>query len=575
MEAMGANSPEEEEEDHYMAQLFADLDAAPGMPGGGGVGAHAMLSGDDTFARIFDSWNGGDMTMAVAAAVAGGGGGGVVGEGKGETSGPGAQHQQHQEQHQPQQHQHYEQQPRQPQQHHQQQHHQQPPQQQQQRTAAVYGLGLGPCSHEFPGHPPSGPPTSFFVAPTAPTSAQGVSQSSWGSVGPAQPNAAALWGGGHSIGAAIKVKPEPEGSAGFAGLSDPEGGGVPGAENWYAAAPAASLQAARSGNSSGDAVSAGKPISSAGRRKSIAAGGSGSVARVPVSRYRQRKGAMDSLEAEAASKLEQARSMEEENRRLRLRTCAMEHTLAARDKQLSILTQFQEMKSAVGEAANSQEARFMKQAAENPVSVLASKLHTFFKEATGLLLRVSDAESHKGVDQDALDTLSNMVSSFCTEMGTAFVLSPHKQFMMLAMRATHPDAPAPLPPPGHWNKVVTELAATRDQLDEVCSVWALNGALLSKIEAEVIAERGELAAVMEAGTSQIGSSDQISGLQRRLATSLLNQGMTCRAMGFILFGRIFSPLQTARALVHSFPYFPNAREIVTRLTASSPDACGM
>jgi hypothetical protein len=33
-----------------------------------------------------------------------------------------------------------------------------------------------------------------------------------------------------------------------------------------------------------------------------------------VSRYRQRKGAMDSLEAEAAEKLELARTMEEENK---------------------------------------------------------------------------------------------------------------------------------------------------------------------------------------------------------------------------------------------------------------------
>eukprot|EP00955_Chlamydomonas_euryale_P073086 361616-Chlamydomonas_euryale.AAC.7 len=54
-------------------------------------------------------------------------------------------------------------------------------------------------------------------------------------------------------------------------------------------------------------------------------------------------------------------------RRLKLRTAAMEHTLAARDKQLSILTDFRSMASASGEAAKKPEVEFMQRAAQDSV----------------------------------------------------------------------------------------------------------------------------------------------------------------------------------------------------------------
>jgi len=99
-------------------------------------------------------------------------------------------------------------------------------------------------------------------------------------------------------------------------------------------------------------------------------GGSAPSSRVggaKSSRYRMRKAAMDGLEAEASSKLKLARQMEAENRRLKLRTAAMEHTLAARDKQLSILTDFRSMASASGEAAKKPEVEFMQRAAQDSV----------------------------------------------------------------------------------------------------------------------------------------------------------------------------------------------------------------
>lgn len=51
---------------------------------------------------------------------------------------------------------------------------------------------------------------------------------------------------------------------------------------------------------------------------------------IRVSRYKQRKSNMCDLEAAAEAKLKEARQMEKENHRLKLRQMAMEHTLAAR-----------------------------------------------------------------------------------------------------------------------------------------------------------------------------------------------------------------------------------------------------
>eukprot|EP00955_Chlamydomonas_euryale_P073089 361616-Chlamydomonas_euryale.AAC.10 len=42
---------------------------------------------------------------------------------------------------------------------------------------------------------------------------------------------------------------------------------------------------------------------------------------------------------------------------------------------------------------------------------------------------------------------------------------------------------------------------------------------------------------------------QVGALQRRLATALLNQGMACRAMSFILFGKV-STMQPCMHLQH-------------------------
>mmetsp|Transcript_38093 Transcript_38093/g.112807 ORF Transcript_38093/g.112807 Transcript_38093/m.112807 type:complete len:207 (+) Transcript_38093:793-1413(+) len=193
----------------------------------------------------------------------------------------------------------------------------------------------------------------------------------------------------------------------------------------------------------------------------------------------------------------------------------------------------------------------------------AEKLRGFVEQATMLLLRVSDAQTRQTIDRGALEELAAKVRDFCSEMGTAFVLNPHKQFQMMSLKATLPDEPAQPPPPDHWDKVVAELDPTQDQVDEILACWDLNGAIMMKTEEEAVAARAQLSRAID--MDEVNKWQEVGALQRRLATALLNQGMACRAMSFILFGKIFTPLQTARALVHSFPFFPNSRELILRL----------
>jgi hypothetical protein len=305
-------------------------------------------------------------------------------------------------------------------------------------------------------------------------------------------------------------------------------------------------------DSSSGQIDAQKPV---GRIKSLMSpkGKSGKP-----SRWNRDKSKMGSLELQQQQKQALADAAERENRQLRLRATAMERILAARERQLSILHQYQRMCGPGSTMQNSKEAQEWHEAATASLTTLATKLHEFVDEASLLFLQISNNEN-RGDDASnevIYSILSSKVLKVCAVMGQAFTLNPAMQFQMSAFRMDMQAASTP-PEKGHWDRVVNELKLEQDQVDEVAVCWEYNLNSMAKSQAELMTLRAELG-------DAAGRLKQLE-LQKVLSTAMHNEGIAYRTLCFTLYGQIFTPIQMAKAIVHSFPYFPHARELMTSI----------
>ncbi|GAX85832.1 hypothetical protein CEUSTIGMA_g13247.t1 [Chlamydomonas eustigma] len=292
-----------------------------------------------------------------------------------------------------------------------------------------------------------------------------------------------------------------------------------------------------------------------GRRKSLTSpkGKSGKP-----SRWNRDKSKMGSLEQQQQEQQALADAAERENRQLRLRATAMEHILVARERQLSILHQYQRMCGPGSTMQNSKEAQEWHEAASASMTALATKLHEFVDEASLLFLQMSNNESRgdDAANEEIHSNISAKVLKICAVMGHAFTLNPAMQFQMSTFRM---DMQSSGPPPekGHWDRVARELKLEQDQVDEVAVCWEYNLSSMAKSQAELMTLRSELG-------DAAGRLKQLE-LQKILSTAMHNEGIAYRTLCFTLYGQIFTPIQMAKAIVHSFPYFPHACELMTSI----------
>ena len=102
-------------------------------------------------------------------------------------------------------------------------------------------------------------------------------------------------------------------------------------------------------------------------------------------RWRKDQSKLGSLEQQAEEQQAMAEEVERENRRLRLRTAAMEHVLAARERQLAILSKYHHLCGPGSSTQPSREALELQEAANISLSALVRHMqHTGIEICTVL-----------------------------------------------------------------------------------------------------------------------------------------------------------------------------------------------
>ena len=117
-------------------------------------------------------------------------------------------------------------------------------------------------------------------------------------------------------------------------------------------------------------------------------------------RWRKDQSKLGSLEQQAEEQQAMAEEVERENRRLRLRTAAMEHVLAARERQLAILSKYHHLCGPGSSTQPSREAVELQEAANISLSALVRHM-----QHTGIEICTVTATRHS----------THVVIEFCME----------------------------------------------------------------------------------------------------------------------------------------------------------------
>jgi len=274
------------------------------------------------------------------------------------------------------------------------------------------------------------------------------------------------------------------------------------------------------------------------------------------SRWSRDKSKMIDLENIQQEKLMLASVVEQENRHLKLRTQAMEHVLAARERQLSILSQFDKLCGPASKYRESVEAQQWFEVASASLSALASKVRIAAEQWTEMICHI-DANAkinNATANEPILQALAFTVNETCALMGHAFTLNPSQQFQAMSYRL---DLGCMGEPAGqlHWDHAASELELSDQQLEEIQACWEIINQSMAKSQSDLLLAKIEML-----------STDSILRqleLQKIMSDAIQSEGNAYRTLCFVLYSRIFTPFQMAKAVVHSYPYFPNAIELVS------------
>ncbi|GAX85834.1 hypothetical protein CEUSTIGMA_g13249.t1 [Chlamydomonas eustigma] len=274
------------------------------------------------------------------------------------------------------------------------------------------------------------------------------------------------------------------------------------------------------------------------------------------SRWSRDKSKMNDLENIQQEKLIMATIVEQENRHLKLRTQAMEHVLAARERQLSILSQYDRLCGPASKYRESDEAQQWFEVASASISTLACKVRIAVEQWTDMISEINANAmiNNFNANEPLLQALAFTVNETCALMGHAFTLNPSQQFRAMSYRL---DLGCMGEPAGqlHWDHAAAELQLSEQQLVEIQACWEIINQNMAKSQSELVMAKIEML-----------STDSILRhleLQKIMSDAMQSEGNTYRTLCFVLYGRIFTPLQMAKAVVHSYPYFPNAIELVS------------
>ncbi|GAX85833.1 hypothetical protein CEUSTIGMA_g13248.t1 [Chlamydomonas eustigma] len=282
----------------------------------------------------------------------------------------------------------------------------------------------------------------------------------------------------------------------------------------------------------------------------------GAAKKIKTTRWKKEKSRMGCLEQQQQEKQALADEALRENKKLKLRAKAMEHILAARERQLSILKQYHRLCGPGSTDPNSHEAKEYREAATATLPHLGAKFRKFVDDASLKFLQISNNE--KRGDTSANKTIQESMTAklldLCSATGQAFTLNPCMQFEMSTYRVDLHASGAP-PDRAHWEKVVMELHMEQEQLEEVAICWDMDVKAMAQSHDELLTVQTELA--------QTTSGLRLHQLQQTLTAAMHHEGIAYRTLCFTLYGQILAPVQLAKVFVHSFPYFPHARELMS------------
>lgn len=277
-----------------------------------------------------------------------------------------------------------------------------------------------------------------------------------------------------------------------------------------------------------------------------------------MSRWQRDKSKMGSLESLAKSQLELAANFERENQALRLKMVAMERALAARDAQVQVLAEECRRGSETGSSRR-----------DNDIVSLCSEYCKLVQRASGLLVQLSEAQVAGNAIQyniivEEIGKLT--MSPEAQKITSSLVLHPGLPFHLLVMRMDMPLAPADPPDVSHWDRVVQEIKPTPQQVQELAATWQMQHEKSSKISSEMEALGSMLTQAINSH-----SSVQVMEAHQRLQAALLKEHTSYRGCAFVV-RQVLTQVQVCKCMVHSFPYFPDLKEIVSRLV--SQDSSG-
>lgn len=278
-----------------------------------------------------------------------------------------------------------------------------------------------------------------------------------------------------------------------------------------------------------------------------------------MSRWQRDKSKMGSLEEQAQAKLALAANFERENQALRLKMIAMERALAARDAQMQVLAE----ESRRGSETNGTRT-------DNDIVTLCSEYCRLVQKASGLLVQLSEAQVAGNAIQYQLvvEEISKLTTSpEAQKITSSLVLHPSLPFHLLVMRMDMPLAPADPPDAGHWDRVVQEIKPTPQQVQELTATWQMQHEKSSKIASEM-----EALGCMLTEAINNHSTVQVMEAHQRLSAALLKEHTSYRGCAFVV-RQVLTPVQICKSMVHSFPYFPDLKEIVSRIV-STPGSAG-
>lgn len=279
-----------------------------------------------------------------------------------------------------------------------------------------------------------------------------------------------------------------------------------------------------------------------------------------MSRWQRDKSKMGSLEEEAQAKLALAANFERENQALRLKMVAMERALAARDDQMKVLAAESRRGSEPDGSSRSDD-----------IATLCSDYCKLVQRASGLLVQLSEAQVAGNVLQHQLvveEMTKLMGSPEASKITSSLVLHPGLPFHLLAMRMDMPLVPAEPPDAALWDRVAHEIKPSPQQVQELSATWQLKHEKSLKISSEMEA----LSSMMTEAVNN-HRSVQLMEAHQRLSAALLKEHTSYRSCSFIV-RQVLDQVQVCKAIVHSFPYFPDLHEIVSRLTEGQGQASG-